>query len=103
MDDGTALAATSVSTKQPTNYQVLAESCEWCLVENPWTGDEDDDDLIDTADVNSSTPTAQHPNQAATTAKRLNVNTPSSPFGKMFGGGKSGATSSRKTLGARMI
>jgi hypothetical protein len=113
-DDGTAIISPSVGTKQPTHYQVIAESCEWCLKENPWTGDEeddDDDDLIDKSPsgANSVTPptTAQQPNPTAAVVPNLSGTASLlSPFGKMYSAGrkgKAGAMSTRKTLGARMI
>jgi hypothetical protein len=99
-DDSTAIAAVSVVTKQPTEFQVLTESCEWCLVTTPWTGD-DDEDLIDAA-VNTQQPNSSQDAELP----KMSVNT--SALGKMYGTGqanKCGANnaSSRKTLGPRMI
>lgn len=99
-DDVTSMVATpSVGSKQPTEFQVIAESCEWCMVDTPWTGD-DDDDLVE-ASANSKA----DPTQYAGTPK-VSVNPPA--FGKMYGVGQAGMNgennlSSRKTLGPRMI
>ena len=39
-DDSTAVTPLSTSSKQPSDYQVITESCEWCMVSPPWTGEE---------------------------------------------------------------
>ena len=52
-DDSTAVTPPSVSSKQPSEYQVITESCEWCMETAPWTADDDEDNnTILAADVN---------------------------------------------------
>jgi hypothetical protein len=54
-DNATAGANTigqvSTSSTPPTDIQVVSESCDWCLMESPWTrGDDDfdhDDDIVE--------------------------------------------------------
>jgi hypothetical protein len=45
-DDSTAVTPPSHSSKQPSEYQVITESCEWCMETAPWTDDEDDTNTI---------------------------------------------------------
>lgn len=58
-DNTTAGANTQVSTSStpPTDLQVISESCDWCMMESPWTrGDEDfdhDDDIVENTHCNS--------------------------------------------------
>ena len=42
-DDSTAVTPPSVSSKQPSEYQVITESCEWCMESAPWTADDEED------------------------------------------------------------
>jgi hypothetical protein len=42
-DDSTAVTPPSITSKQPTDYQVITESCEWCMVTTPWNGDDDEE------------------------------------------------------------
>jgi hypothetical protein len=54
-DNATAGANTigqvSTHSTPPTDIQVVSESCDWCLMESPWTrGDEEfdhDDDIVE--------------------------------------------------------
>jgi hypothetical protein len=42
-DDSTAVTPPSLSSNEPSEYQVITESCEWCMETAPWTADEDED------------------------------------------------------------
>ncbi len=55
-DDSTAVTPPSVSSNQPSEYQVITESCEWCMETAPWTADDEDDtNTIIAAEVNPKT------------------------------------------------
>ena len=43
-DDSTAVTPPSVSSNQPSEYQVITESCEWCMETAPWISDDDEED-----------------------------------------------------------
>lgn len=55
-DDSTAVTPPSVSSKEPSEYQVITESCEWCMETAPWTADdEEDSNTIIANEVNPNT------------------------------------------------
>lgn len=33
---GTSTGSVSLNASPPTDYQIVTEPCDWCLVENPW-------------------------------------------------------------------
>jgi hypothetical protein len=41
---------TFVSSKPPSECQVVSESCEWCLVPTPWNGDDEEEAATAAAD-----------------------------------------------------
>jgi len=100
-DDVTETPTPSVSTKQPSDYQVLVESCEWCMVETPWTG-EDDDDIIEAAVERRSSSSAVEPIAKCTASTPKHV-TPSTFGGAYTLVGKSGKIRGGKTFGPRMF
>ena len=52
-DDSTVVTPPSVSSSQPSEYQVITESCEWCMETAPWIADdEEDSNTIIASDVN---------------------------------------------------
>lgn len=55
-DDSTAVTPPSVSSNQPSEYQVITESCEWCMETAPWTADDEEDtNTIIAAEVHPKT------------------------------------------------
>lgn len=42
-DDSTVVTPPSLTSKQPSEYQVITESCEWCMETAPWSADDDED------------------------------------------------------------
>jgi hypothetical protein len=57
-DDSTAVTPPSISSKEPSEYQVITESCEWCMETAPWTADDEEDS--NTIVVNTVNSTANH-------------------------------------------
>jgi hypothetical protein len=99
IDDHTAVATAAV---QPSDYTVVAESCEWCL--SPWNaGDEDN------ADTNSITQTddeekREAPTRAPMFAPKMNTNF-TSETNMTKQGSKLGSSTmwGKKTFGVKMI
>lgn len=101
-DDVTEIQAPSVSTKQPSDYQVLVESCEWCMVET-WPGEEDDG-IIEAAVEQRLSSTVQSSQQVTKESTPSTPNTKDKPTfdPKNSEAEKSGKGTGRKTLGLRM-
>ena len=59
-DDSTAGTPPSVSSKEPSEYQVITESCEWCMETAPWTADDDEDEDTNTIIAAEVNPKAIH-------------------------------------------
>jgi hypothetical protein len=57
-DDSTAVTPPSISSNQPSEYQVITESCEWCMETAPWTADDEEDS--NTIIANEVNPKAIH-------------------------------------------
>lgn len=99
-DESVAIAAPSITSKQPTECQVVTESCEWCMVDTPWTGD-DDDSLIE-SDAEGKTDQTK-----VVAAPKGHTSNPA--LENVYGAGQTGktigacATTRRNTLGPRML
>ena len=86
-DTATIMSPQSASTKQPHSLQVLAETCEWCMVEPPLCLGEDDESIKETND-----------NEEDSVNARKDVKDVKPPTGKA-----GGVKTCRKTLGLNLL
>jgi hypothetical protein len=73
-----------------TEYDVVTESCDWCLVDTPWDGDEEDESIM-------ATPTHRTATTQRSCAPKTYVNPPA------FSVTADGKKTTRKTLGIPML